>query len=116
MLKGLIILVSLQLIGEAITTYLDIPIPGAIIGMLLLLIYLMIKGYVDEELSSTATHLFPYLPLLLIPASVGVIQYGELLEKEGLSIIAALVISVICSFFFVPFFFKLLKSILGHKG
>lgn len=116
MLQGLIVLIALQLVGEAISTYMEIPIPGAIIGMVLLLAYLMVKGYVTEELTSTANQLFPYLPLLLIPASVGVVQYGDLLEKEGMAILTALVLSVILSFAFVPFLFKLLKSLLANKG
>lgn len=110
MLQGLIILIALQLIGECISHYAELPIPGAIIGMLLLLIYLMIAGSVSESLSSTSQKLFPYLPLLLIPASVGVIQYGGLLEKEGFAILMALVISLIISFTATPFIFKALKS------
>lgn len=106
MLQGIITLVSLQLLGEIVSHYLAIPIPGAIIGMVLLLIYLMVKGYVSTELSETSGKLFPYLPLLLIPASVGVIQYGELLEKEGIAVLAALVISLVISFIATPFIFK----------
>ena len=110
MLQGLITLIALQLVGECISHYGDLPIPGAIIGMLLLLIYLMFRGSVSESLTSTSQKLFPYLPLLVIPASVGVIQYGALLEKEGIAILAALVISLILSFIATPFIFKALKS------
>lgn len=106
MLQGIITLVALQLAGEMLSHYLDIPVPGAIIGMVLLLGYLMIKGYVSRPLAETSQKLFPYLPLLLIPASVGVIQYGALLEKEGLAVLAALVISLVISFIATPFLFK----------
>lgn len=110
MLQGIIVLIALQLIGETISYYLDIPIPGAIIGMVLLLLFLMFKGNVSESLSSTAQKLFPYLPLLLIPASVGVIQYGQLLEKEGIAVVSALVLSLVISFIATPLIFKGLKA------
>ena len=108
MLQGIITLITLQLVGEALSTYLNIPIPGAIIGMVLLLAYLMVKGGVSNHLLTTAQQLFPYLPLLLIPASVGVIQYGELLEREGAAVLIALVLSLLISFILTPFIFRAL--------
>lgn len=116
MLQGIITLVALQLVGEALSHYLDIPVPGAIIGMVLLLAYLMLKGYVAAPLADTATKLFPYLPLLLIPASVGVVQYGALLEQEGVAVLAALVISLVISFIATPFIFRALVKLLNRTG
>ena len=115
MLQGIITLVALQLLGETISFYFDIPIPGAIIGMVLLLGYLMLRGYVSRPLAETSGKLFPYLPLLLIPASVGVIQYGTLLEKEGIAVLAALVISLVISFIATPFIFRFLSTALKRQ-
>lgn len=114
MLQGIIVLIALQLIGDGISHALDIPIPGSIIGMVLLLCFLVIKGSVSDSLSSTAQSLFPYLPLLLIPASVGVIQYGDLLKQEGLAVISALVLSAIASLLALPFIFKFLKFVFNR--
>ena len=114
MLQGLIVLVALQLIGETFSHYLNIPIPGAIIGMVLLLGYLVIRGFVSKPLLETSTRLFPYLPLLLIPASVGVIQYGSLLEEEGVAVLTALVLSLVISFAVTPFIFKGLAAIFNR--
>lgn len=105
------VLIALQLVGEMISHYFGLPIPGAIIGMAILLGYLILRGEVAESLSTSSQYLFPYLPLLLIPASVGVIQYGELLEKEGIAVLAALVISLIISFVATPFIFMGLRSL-----
>lgn len=116
MLQGIITLIALQLVGETISHYFEIPIPGAIIGMVLLLLYLMIKGYVATPLATTAQKLFPYLPLLLIPASVGVIQYGALLEREGVAVLAALIISLVISFIATPFIFQALIKVLRRQG
>ncbi|MDX1692707.1 MAG: CidA/LrgA family protein, partial [Ketobacteraceae bacterium] len=68
------------------------------------------RGFVSRPLSDTATKLFPYLPLLLIPASVGVIQYGDLLEREGIAVLVALVVSLVISFIATPYIFKALVS------
>lgn len=110
MLKGLIILIALQLVGDVISAQLGLPIPGAIIGMLLLLSYLIFKGRIGTSLEKSTNHVLPYLPLFLIPASVGVIQYGTLLKQEGIAILTALVLSVIISFICTPLIFNALRQ------
>ncbi len=105
MLKGLILLVFLQLLGDCIAHIFALPIPGAVIGMVILLFYLMLKGGLDSDLQLTAQKLFPFLPLLLIPTSVGVIQYLDLLKEEWFAITSALVLSLITGMIATPFVF-----------
>lgn len=115
MLQGLIILIALQLLGDALSEYFELPVPGAIIGMVLLLSYLIIKGQLSKPLDQATSALLPYLPLFLIPASVGVIQYGPLLKQEGFAIITALIISVVLSFICTPFIFRTLRKLQAPK-
>ncbi|MAB98439.1 MAG: CidA/LrgA family protein [Pseudomonadaceae bacterium] len=94
MLKGLTLLLALQLLGSLISTLWLPMLPGAIIGMLLLLVILAIRG-IDESLQQAANWLLSYLPLLLVVPAAGIIVSGTALLDEGVAIAAALVLSVI---------------------
>eukprot|EP01030_Chromulinospumella_sphaerica_P012034 gene12034-11828_t len=70
LLRGLTWLVLFQLLGTAIN-HLFLPVlPGAIVGLLLLLAYLVWRGEVGEPLSLAAGSLLRYLPLLLVPPAM----------------------------------------------
>ena len=54
MLESIAILLLCQLIGELIVIFLNIPVPGPVIGMILLFIGLVIFGEIPKKLSDTA--------------------------------------------------------------
>ena len=59
LLRGLSLLVAFQLAGTALNVLFFPVIPGAIIGLVLLFIYLMLRGGVNEPIAfalSTASH------------------------------------------------------------
>ncbi|MEH6484754.1 MULTISPECIES: CidA/LrgA family protein [Pseudomonas] len=94
MLKGLTLLLALQLLGSLISTLWLPMLPDAIIGMLLLVVILAIRG-IDESLQQAANWLLSYLPLLLVVPAAGIMVSGTALLDEGVAIAAALVLSVI---------------------
>ena len=67
LLRGLTWLVLFQLLGTAINVLFLSMLPGPIIGMLLLFVFLLVNGEVGEPLSVAASGLLRYLPLLLVP-------------------------------------------------
>ena len=100
LLRGLTWLVFCQLLGTALN-HLFLPVlPGPIIGLVLLLIYLMMRGEVTEPLSLAANSLLRYLPLLLVPPAVGVMVYANEIAKDFWAIVGSLVISVLVSIVF----------------
>lgn len=101
LLRGLTALVLFQLLGTALN-HLFIPIlPGPIIGMILLLAFLMVRGEVDEPISQAATSLLRYLPLLLVPPAVGVMVYAGAIARDFWAIFGTLVVSLVVSMVFV---------------
>ena len=101
LLRGLTALVLFQLLGTALN-HLFIPIlPGPIIGMILLLAFLMVRGEVDEPISQAATSLLRYLPLLLVPPAVGVMAYAGAIARDFWAIFGTLVVSLVVSMVFV---------------
>ena len=97
MLVQLGILMSFQLIGEALVKLTGIPFPGALIGMLLLLAWLCLRGGPSDELSKVGSTMIDNLGLLFVPAGTAVVAYGSLLAQDGVAIAAALVISTVAA-------------------
>lgn len=92
MLHGFIVLFTFNILGELLVTVSNSPVPGPVAGMLLLFATLCLRKKASDRLVQTSEKLLMYLPLLLIPAGVGVMQYRELLQQEALAIIVALIL------------------------
>ena len=95
MLAALTVLLVYQLVGEVLVQLLHLPVPGPVIGMLLLFVTLLLRGEAPEALRNTANGLLSHLSLLFVPAGVGVMVHGARLAGEGLAILIAIVISTV---------------------
>lgn len=89
----IIVLYGLYLVGTAIQTFLHLPIPGSIIGMVLLFLLLYFKVLGEQRLREGSRFLLSHLPLLFIPATVGVVNYPSVFKGKGLVSVAAVLIS-----------------------
>jgi holin-like protein len=97
MLAALTALLLCQLIGEATVRLLEIPVPGPVLGLVLLLALLALRRGVPETLEGTAGGLLRHLSLLFVPAGVGVLQHLDRIEAEWLAIAAALLVSSVAT-------------------
>jgi len=95
MLNYLTLILGCQLAGELAAKALQVAVPGPVIGMVLLLFFLLVRGSVPENLSRTADGLLSHLSLLFVPAGVGVMLHFRLLGDDWLPIGVALVISTV---------------------
>ena len=69
-----IIILGIYLIGELISKGFSLPLPGNIIGMLILLILLCTKVIKVEKVESISTFFLDHLAFFFIPAGVGLIS------------------------------------------
>ena len=95
MLAALTVLLVYQLIGEVLVQLLRLPVPGPVVGMLLLFVTLLMRGDAPASLRDTANGLLGHLSLLFVPAGVGVMLHFHRLATEWLPIIVALVASTV---------------------
>lgn len=95
MLRALTVLVACQFVGEVIARAAGIPLPGPVIGLVLLLILLVVRGGPDEDLRQTSNGLLRYLSLLFVPAGVGIITQLHALARDWLAIVAAILVSTV---------------------
>ena len=93
MLNALTLIFTCQLAGEALARALQIPMPGPVLGMVLLLIVFFVRGGIPESVAQTGDALLKHLSLLFVPAGVGVMAHVGLFQGEALAIVAALVVS-----------------------
>lgn len=93
MLRGWAVLLVFQLLGEVISRLLRLPIPGPVIGMVLLLVALSLRLPADEGLRAVSSGLLSHLSLLFVPAGVGIMLHAPRLATEWPALVAALVVS-----------------------
>lgn len=93
MLESLTVIVLFEVTGDLLQSLLRVPIPGPVIGMALLLAALIGKGRLTDGLNYAAGGLLRYLPMMFVPAGVGVMAHFELIRAEWRSIALALVVS-----------------------
>ncbi|WP_311971794.1 CidA/LrgA family protein [Pseudomonas baltica] len=111
-LRGLTWLVLFQLLGTVINHLLVPIVPGPIIGLLLMLAYLMLRGDVPAPVSEAASSLLRYLPLMLVPPAVGVMVYAGQIAEDFWAIGGALLISVLVAMAFAGW---LMQRLIGRR-
>ena len=104
MLKGIIVLLFCQFIGECIAKFFELLVPGPVIGMVLLLIFLLIRKASFESLDNAVALHLRYLPLLFIPAAMGIITQIDIITREFWAIAIALFIVTLIALVFAAKF------------
>ena len=72
-----------------------LPLPGPVIGMLLLFLLMRLRLPLPPELNDAADVLLKYLALLFVPAGVGAVQHLDRLGSEGVRLGAVILLSTV---------------------
>ena len=91
-LRGLAWLLVLQLVGEVLARAFSLPLPGPVIGMLLLMPALGWRP-LREPVTEVARFLLAHLSLLFVPVGVGGITHLDVLRQHGLGLLAVIALS-----------------------
>jgi holin-like protein len=91
----LTLILCCQLIGEVIARLAGLPIPGPVIGMVVLFCGLVVRGGTPKGLEEAGGLLLRNLPLLFVPAGVGVIAHMEILRRSWAAITGAIIIGTV---------------------
>ena len=104
MIASLSLILLCQLAGEVIVRGLILPMPGPVVGLLLLLLLLLARDRFSalargplqgDGVENASRGLLANLSLLFVPAGVGVVQRLGLIAEHGIAIVAVLAISVV---------------------
>ncbi len=111
-LNTITVLLLFQLAGETFVLLLDLPIPGPVVGMFLLLAILLLHKGVAPTLESTANGILRHLSLLFVPAGVGVVIHFSRIGSEWLPITVALLASTLITLVVTAFSMRLIHHLL----
>ena len=93
MLSGIVTLLLFTVVGNLISDGLNIPVPGSVIGLVLLMIYLQMKGEIEESLDKVSQFCIRYLAALFVPGCVGIFFLSDLLTQQWLPIFLAMIVA-----------------------
>jgi holin-like protein len=116
MLAGFGLLLLCQLAGEAVVKVSGLPMPGPVVGMVLLVGLLAVRAPLLDGLSSTAEALLGNLTLLFVPAGVGVVQNLKIFGGEGIRLILVLIVSTAVTLVVTAAVFAGLARLLEASG
>ena len=108
MILCLTLILFAQLVGEALARATDLPVPGPLIGMALLLLFMILRdrasrlaprvlapALVDGRLEGTGTGLLANLSLMFVPAGAGIVGRLDVLAVHGVALAMVVVVSTV---------------------
>ena len=94
-LKQFLIILALSFVGEALKYFLPLPVPASIYGMVLLFI-LLLTGLVKlEDVQDAGKFLIEIMPVMFIPAGVGLMESWGVLKPMLVPVVVIIVISLV---------------------
>lgn len=94
-LKEFTIILLIIFFSDTLSKTFSLPLPGSIIGMLLLLGLLLLKIVKVETLKTSSTYMLDNLAFFFLPAGVGIISSFNLLKGNTIKIIFIIIISTL---------------------
>lgn len=91
MIAAITLLLGCQLLGELFIAATGLPLPGPVVGMVILFVGLLVRGGIPAPVAEVSDTLLRNLSLLFVPAGVGVMLHVSLIEREWIGVTAALV-------------------------
>lgn len=91
-----ILLVSLA--GDGIARILHLPLPGSVVGMIILFALLHFGIVKASQIREVAQFLLKHMAFLFVPLAVGFINYWPLFYHDGLVLFSSLILSFLAAF------------------
>lgn len=125
MILSLTVILICQLVGEVVVRGSGLPVPGPVLGMVLLLAILALRDRFraafappgqEGPLEATGKGLLANLSLLFVPAGVGIIQRLDVFAASGTALAASLVLSTLAALVATVLTFVLAARWFGVPG
>lgn len=94
-LKQFVIIIAISFIGEFLKYVLPLPVPASIYGMVLMFAALLIGVLQLDDVKDTAKFLIEIMPLMFIPAGVGLMVSWNTLRPLLIPVAIITVVTII---------------------
>ena len=85
--KEALIILIIYLLGEFLSSFFKLPIPGNIIGMIILFLMLCFNVIKIDNISSVSNFLLDHLAFFFIPAGVGLMTSLNIIKSNWLQLL-----------------------------
>lgn len=110
-LKQLMIILTSYILGVALQVTLNLPIPGTVLGLILLFLSLYSGIIKVEMIEDMCEILISHMSFLFIPAGVGLITSFKFLEGKIIRFSVIIIISTIIVWVITAYVVKFLRKV-----
>ena len=110
MIPGLLIICAISALASWITKEFGIPVPGAILGLLVLTAICLFRGKSSKSLDRSSQLFTLLIPLLIMPSCIGIMEHWHLIKKEWIAISVAISASLVFTLLTTPWLISKLES------
>ena len=89
------VIIGITFVGELLKYMLPLPIPASIYGMVIMFIGLMTGAIKLDAVKDAGKFLIEIMPLMFIPAAVGLIDTWEVLSPSWLQFVIVTVVTTV---------------------
>lgn len=89
------IIIVISFVGEMLNRFIPLPIPASIYGIVILFLALKMKWLKESQISEVCSFLIAIMPVLFIPAAVGLIESWNVISENLVKYVLILVISTV---------------------
>lgn len=107
---GIIIVISL--IGELLNYLIPLPIPSSIYGLVIMFLCLHFKIVKIADVKKTAVFLIEIMPLMFIPAAVGIIESWDIIKPN---VIAYAIITIVSTVLVMAVAGRVTQLVIRHS-
>lgn len=97
-IKQLLVIAAFSMLGELLAAIIDLPVPAAIYGIVLLFLALLTGLLKPEQVSETAHYLISIMPLFFVAPTVKLLSYWGVIAPALVPILVVLVSSTVVVF------------------
>jgi putative effector of murein hydrolase LrgA (UPF0299 family) len=115
MLPALAALLLCQLAGEAVVRVGGLPVPGPVVGMVILFALLAAKAPLPARMQDTSDGILRHLSLLFVPAGVGLVNNLDRLGSDGLRLFVVVLLSTVIALTTTALVFAGIARLMGDK-
>lgn len=99
--KQLIIIIGITLVGNLLSYLLSlihVGFPGAIIGLILLFILLLVKVIKEDDVNLTASFFIDNMGIFFVPATIAILNHLQIISENWWRFIVIILVAFVVSF------------------